>query len=250
MTLAADDMEATFLPELGMLGASLTVRGQEFLSLHGGVNAFQEGHTTGIPLLHPWANRLDGRRYSVAGADVDLADLELPTDPRACRSTGTMLGEHPWEVARTDAGPAAATLRARFDYGAHSDLLRLPVPTRARHRGHRRRGALDQHDGPRDRRRRGARLVRLPPLFPPAASRRQSLKLSLPARQHLTLDARHPHRASARSTGRERTARRPELRRRLRPRQRPTALPRRRRQPTDGVLRRGLSVRPGLRSRR
>src|SRR6478609_9108663 len=48
-------LEAAFLPEAGMLGASLRHRGEDLLS------------PLGIPLLHPWANRLSSPHYLAAG---------------------------------------------------------------------------------------------------------------------------------------------------------------------------------------
>jgi galactose mutarotase-like enzyme len=129
VTLAADDLEATFLPELSMLGVSLRHRGLEYLSLHGGVEAFLDGHTTGLPFLHPWANRLSARRYAVGDTEVDLDGIDLHTDAHGLPMHGTMLGAKAWDLSWTDAGTAAASLRAHFDYGAHPDLLRsFPFP--------------------------------------------------------------------------------------------------------------------------
>jgi aldose 1-epimerase len=47
--LRAGEWEAVFLPEVGMLGASLQHRGTELLSLHGGVAAYRAGHTPSAP---------------------------------------------------------------------------------------------------------------------------------------------------------------------------------------------------------
>jgi aldose 1-epimerase len=72
-TLVAGDLDAVFLPGHGMLGASLRHRGMEMLrrveDLDG---AAASGSTAGIPLLHPWANRLSGFRYRAAGQEVNL----------------------------------------------------------------------------------------------------------------------------------------------------------------------------------
>ena len=72
-TLVAGDFKAVFLPGHGMLGASLRHRGVEMLrrveDLDG---AAVNGSTAGIPLLHPWANRLAGSRYRAAGQEVNL----------------------------------------------------------------------------------------------------------------------------------------------------------------------------------
>jgi len=72
-TLIVGDLEAVVLPGHGMLGASLRHRGIEMLrrieDLDG---AAAKGSTAGIPLLHPWANRLALPRYNAAGREVNL----------------------------------------------------------------------------------------------------------------------------------------------------------------------------------
>jgi aldose 1-epimerase len=82
-------LEAEFLPKLGMVGRSLRHEGEELLGQRGGPAAYAEQKATfGIPLLHPWANRLGDWRYEQAGQRVTL-DRESPVlkaDPRAIRS--------------------------------------------------------------------------------------------------------------------------------------------------------------------
>ena len=70
-------LEATFLPGAGQLCCSLRHRGEELLTQNAGVDAYVErGKTMGIPLLYPWANRLAGFDYTVAGRTV-----AVPHDP-------------------------------------------------------------------------------------------------------------------------------------------------------------------------
>jgi aldose 1-epimerase len=127
ITLAAGDLEATFVPSVGMLGTSLRYRGEEFLAMPGGVAAYHAGHQTGLPLLAPWANRLGSRGYRAAGRSVDLRRLPLTTDDSGLPIHGTMTAQ-PWEVVRLEATAAAAFLRARFDYGVPSLLEAFPFP--------------------------------------------------------------------------------------------------------------------------
>ena len=57
--LEAPGLRAAFVPELAMVGCSLEHEGVELLDLRDGLEAYRErGSTMGIPLLHPWANRL------------------------------------------------------------------------------------------------------------------------------------------------------------------------------------------------
>jgi galactose mutarotase-like enzyme len=77
-TIRAGELEAIFLPTHGMLGASLRHNGVEILGRVGDLEAAgAKGSTAGIPLLHPWANRLSEPRYSVLGQVVVL-DVTSP----------------------------------------------------------------------------------------------------------------------------------------------------------------------------
>lgn len=73
----ASGLTATFVPSAGMLCCSLRDRGEELLAQHEGVAAYAErGKTMGIPLLYPWANRLEAFEYSACGRTV-----RVPHDP-------------------------------------------------------------------------------------------------------------------------------------------------------------------------
>src|SRR5271170_7620230 len=76
--LLAGDLEAVFLPAHGMLGASLRHKGAEMLGRVEDLEAAAaKGSSAGIPLLHPWANRLAEPRYRVLGQQVAL-DVSSP----------------------------------------------------------------------------------------------------------------------------------------------------------------------------
>jgi aldose 1-epimerase len=65
--------EAEFVPAANMICCSLRHQGVEWLEQRLGLDAYVErGKTMGIPLLHPWANRLERLGYTVAGKDVKL----------------------------------------------------------------------------------------------------------------------------------------------------------------------------------
>jgi len=70
---AGGELEAAFAPEAGMVGCSLTHRGEELLAQRKGLDEYaRSGSTFGIPFLHPWANRLAGFSYAVGGHEVSL----------------------------------------------------------------------------------------------------------------------------------------------------------------------------------
>src|ERR1700726_2144413 len=80
-TLLAGDLEAVFLPAHGMLGASFRHRGVEILRRVEDLEAAAaKGSSAGIPLLHPWANRLAEPRYRVPAA-TGCARCVVATSP-------------------------------------------------------------------------------------------------------------------------------------------------------------------------
>jgi aldose 1-epimerase len=82
-----------------MLCHSLTHLGGELLDRGHGLDAYaQRGATMGIPLLYPWANRLDGFDYGAAGKAITLpADrARIPLDPSGLPIHGVVPGRMRW----------------------------------------------------------------------------------------------------------------------------------------------------------
>jgi galactose mutarotase-like enzyme len=119
--------EAEFVPEANMVCRSLRHLGAEYLHQGAGVEAYaQDGTTMGIPLLHPWANRLKGFRYRVAGKEVVLPRGEnlIPLDDLGLPIHGVMPALMRWEVARLSRSSLTGRLR-----WTSNELLRLfPFP--------------------------------------------------------------------------------------------------------------------------
>ena len=117
VVLTNGSLRATFAPEAGMVCASLTADGAELLGQRGGLEKSRTtGSTFGIPLLHPWANRVD-LEVDSPRARID-AETGLPIH-------GLLNGWPDWDV--TDVTESALT--ARFDFGAHPELLSaFPYP--------------------------------------------------------------------------------------------------------------------------
>jgi galactose mutarotase-like enzyme len=108
VTLAAGDLEATFLPSLSMLGVSLRHRGDELLAPIKPLAQYRAGRVTGIPFLYPWANRLGARTYRVARKRVVVPN-GVPTDPNGLPIHGTVAGL-PFDVVRIDGARLVAAL--------------------------------------------------------------------------------------------------------------------------------------------
>jgi len=124
-TLHAGELEAVFLPGQGMLGASLRHRNVELLRRIEDLQAAAaKGSTAGIPLLHPWANRLSGCRYNAAGRVVNLD----PSSPLLhLDDNGLPMHGVPWsQLAWTVAEATQETLSARLEWTSRELLEIFP----------------------------------------------------------------------------------------------------------------------------
>jgi galactose mutarotase-like enzyme len=121
----ASKFEAAFAPGAGMVGCSLRHRGEELLATPGGLAHYaRERGTIGIPLLHPWANRLSEFSFQLAGHQLRL-DADSPLvqlDPNGLPIHGLLAAWPNWEVSSQAAG-AQASLVARFDFAAYPELM-------------------------------------------------------------------------------------------------------------------------------
>jgi aldose 1-epimerase len=194
VVLAAAGMQATVLPSWGMLGSALLVDGEPYLDVRGGLRSARSGAGVGLPLLHPWANRLSSERYAVGATVVDLAESAdaISRDARGLPMHGTMTGPVPWEPVALGTTDAAASFTARFRYdesaGARFTAFPFPhdvVVTVSVD------GALSVHTLVRPT---GAVSVPVSfgwhPWFRIPGARRSHLRLELPAHQHVELDER------------------------------------------------------------
>jgi galactose mutarotase-like enzyme len=107
---------AEWEPSVGMVCRSWQVDGDELLGLRGGLEKYRSsGSTFGIPLLYPWANRLD--------RDVDSPLVRR--DPNGLAIHGVLAASPNWQTLRHD----AERVTARLDFGAHDDYLAVfPYP--------------------------------------------------------------------------------------------------------------------------
>jgi len=189
--LASGDLEAIFLPRHGMLGASLRHCGAEMLRQIDDLDqARARGSTAGIPLLHPWANRLAGLRYSAAGREVAL---DSKSSLLHLDANGLPIHGVPWSMLAWEVTAAARTrLAARLDWTREDLLAVFPFPHRLEmtvslaadgltvettlvaDRGHPVPVSFGFH-----------------PYFGLPGIARDDWRLSLPAMRRLTLDARH-----------------------------------------------------------
>lgn len=132
VTLASSDLQATFATGAGFVGCSLRHLGDELLGHADGLAAYVDhGATMGIPLLHPWANRLAGDGYAVGETAV-----ALPADSPLVHRDGNGLPMHgipgtgpDWQTIEAATDGDAAWLVGRLAFSPRPDVLALfPFP--------------------------------------------------------------------------------------------------------------------------
>jgi aldose 1-epimerase len=127
VSLVAGDLLAIFWPKSGMLGTSFCHRGAELLRRIDDLEAAEaKGSTAGIPLLYPWANRLDSLRYHAAGCDVvlDPSSPLLHFDDHGLPMHGVPWGKLAWEAVKVKRDSILARLAWE-----HPDFLAIfPYP--------------------------------------------------------------------------------------------------------------------------
>ena len=133
IVLAGETVRATFAPSAGMIGSSLMHRGDELLVQRGGLDAWRgTGRSFGLPLLHPWANRLRDWRYAAAGRAVEIRrDGIVRADENGLPIHGALAAAEDWDVTDCGADEDRAWMSAALDYGRRDDRLAVfPYPHR------------------------------------------------------------------------------------------------------------------------
>lgn len=129
-----DGLQAAFAPDANLVLHSLKLEGRELLAQNGGLSAYAErAKTMGIPLLHPWANRLSGFGYTAAGRTVKLGrdDPLSDLDPNGLPIHGALPGLLSWDVLATEVDGGGARMHARLSWeGSHAAFGLFPFPHR------------------------------------------------------------------------------------------------------------------------
>jgi len=128
VTLTDGTVAARFVPEAGMVGASLTDAGVELLGLGKGLDEYvANGVLFGLPVMHPWANRLGGYGYSTQSRTVTLTAGQpgLWTDGQGLVIHGLLAAHRGWRIESLSSNELTAVL----DFGAHPELIAgFPYP--------------------------------------------------------------------------------------------------------------------------
>jgi len=125
--LRGRDLALTIEPERGMRWASLLHDGRELLTSYG-----PESQSGGVPLMHPWANRLAATTYELAGR---RGILEPDDDGWMRDAAGLPLHGYParagaWSPARLEERPGLARASATLTWDGEHELRAFPFPHR------------------------------------------------------------------------------------------------------------------------
>ncbi len=121
--LTRGELEATFVPEVGMVGSSLRHRGEELLGQVGGLERYATaGSSFALPLLHPWANRLDGMRYGQVEIDPERSPVHL--EENGLPIHGLLAASPHWQVVEQ----GESELTASFSFDRPELLAAFPYP--------------------------------------------------------------------------------------------------------------------------
>jgi aldose 1-epimerase len=130
VTLRAGSWTSRWVPSVGMVGVSLFGSGRELLGQLAGLEGYAaRGSAFGIPLLHPWANRLAGFSYVAGGQEVALGanTPHLRTEEHGLPIHGLLAAYGGWAVHEV----SDRTLVAELAFDADDELLgAFPFPHR------------------------------------------------------------------------------------------------------------------------
>lgn len=121
--------EATFVPEVGMIGSSLRHEGEELFFQGDGLEAYRRrGSTFALPLLHPWANRLRAWDFQLGQQQITLSPDSPITHRDAMTGTaihGLLTASPYWAVIDADRN----TLTAELDFARVPEYMAaFPLP--------------------------------------------------------------------------------------------------------------------------
>ena len=126
----ASGTRAVVVPAAGMNLVSVGIHDREMLRLPMVLDAFMPTQKTGgVPLLHPWANRLRGDVFREDGVTVDLAAVpDLKRDGNGLPMHGLLLRFDAWELDHGTEGDES-WIEGRVDWSSRPELMAaFPFP--------------------------------------------------------------------------------------------------------------------------
>ncbi|HET9130549.1 MAG TPA: hypothetical protein VFO86_06365, partial [Terriglobia bacterium] len=115
-----NDVEVSVMPSFGNAAVKMMVQGKIILHFPSSKESQEGKKMGGIPLLAPWANRLDHSGFWADGRDyaLQMKPGNFKVDANGLPIHG-LLWNQPWEVAGIQADEASASVTSRFEFSSH-----------------------------------------------------------------------------------------------------------------------------------
>lgn len=124
LTDVKNDVQVAVVPSVGNTAYEMKVHGKNVLYFpFPSVAQFRtQPQLSGIPLLAPWANRIDGPAFFAGGKKYNF-DMELGNVSGATPIHGLLAASPYWEVATVASDNRSARYTARLEFWRHPELM-------------------------------------------------------------------------------------------------------------------------------
>jgi aldose 1-epimerase len=122
----AHSIEVSICPSIGNIAYDMRVNGKPILMSPPNLTAWkQKPSQAGIPLLAPWANRLDADVYWANGKRYQLnpGAVKIERDENGLPIHGLLLYASAWEVTRLHADAQGAEVTSRLEFWKHPEWM-------------------------------------------------------------------------------------------------------------------------------
>src|SRR5262245_15228525 len=121
---ARNQMTVTIAPSAGNVATEFKVKGQNILRWpFKSLDEFRKGGLAGIPLLAPWANRLDEQAFYANGKKYAF-DMQLGNVRGAIPIHGFLTTASTWQIVETKADGRSAWVTSRLDFYAQPSWMK------------------------------------------------------------------------------------------------------------------------------
>jgi aldose 1-epimerase len=126
LTDSTHAVEVSICPTIGNIAFDMRAHGQSILMSPPPLSQWkQKPSQAGIPLLAPWANRLETDAYWANGKRYLLnpGAVEIRRDPNGLPIHGLLLFASAWQVSRVHADDKAAEVTSRLEFWKHPEWM-------------------------------------------------------------------------------------------------------------------------------
>jgi aldose 1-epimerase len=121
---SVNGVDVSVMPAFGNAAVAMKIHGKDILYFPSIEESQGERKMGGIPILAPWANRLDHSGFWAGGQEhvlrTDTGNLKLDSNGLPIHG---LLWKQKWDVSRIVADETSASATSLFDFSKHPDLM-------------------------------------------------------------------------------------------------------------------------------